>query len=171
MQRIRITTIARRVCDPRWNDPQTGRGAGRIWICQKRGATNVRGYWTTRLNFMDSLSSPFSWMNTMSTPISFDEASRIKYLRRQGLSYHKIGRDVGRNPASCLRICTGERGALMRQKAWRCGGCGAMICKPKCLGCQMNQMRFIKRSREGASRWSTMINDRTRMTKKINKFL
>ena len=107
----------------------------------------------------------------MSTPITFDEASRIKYLRRQGLSYHKIGRDVGRNPASCLRICTGERGALMKQKAWRCGGCGAMICKPKRLACEMNQLRFIKRSREGASRWSTMINDRTRMTKKINKFL
>jgi hypothetical protein len=110
-------------------------------------------------------------MEIMSTPISFDEASRIKYLRRQGWSYHKIARDVGRNPASCLRICTGERGALMRQKAWRCGGCGAMICKPKCLGCQMNQMRFIRRTKEGASRWSTLINDRTRATKKINKFL
>jgi len=108
---------------------------------------------------------------TMSKPISLDEASRIKYLRRQGWSYHKIARDLGRNPASCLRICTGERGALRKEKAWRCGGCGAMICKPKCLACEMNHLRFIKRSKEGASRWSTTINDRTRATKKINKFL
>lgn len=106
----------------------------------------------------------------MPTPISTAEANRIIFLRKQGLSYHKIARDLGRNPASCLRICTGERGALRKQNKWRCGGCGAQICKPKCLACETNQRLFIERSNKGASRWSTLINDRTRRTKKINKF-